>query len=349
MYHENKELGFNSENILFSWIKINDESEGKNFEMIRDELVAQQGIENACISSDIPFNGTSGTNVNWEGGYEGEQLNIRRSWVDYDYTDVFGINIIKGRYFSRDILSDLDDACLINETAARSFGWSDPIGKRITDINGKEYQVIGMVNDHHLYTTILKIPPSMLLLHNGKTQGNHVYSFKISDDVELVEIKEKIKDVYTKHYPEALFDMNLLEDDMDYESLKVYKGMANTIGFFSIVTIGIGIVGLLGLVAYSTKRKTKEIGIRKIHGATPGQIFKMLAREFIILLIVANIIALPLGAVNKIMDPAEIKVESSPWEYLLTAGVILFIALITISYHTISAAIQNPARSLRYE
>jgi len=136
---------------------------------------------------------------------------------------------------------------------------------------------------------------------------------------------------------------------MDYESLKVYKGMANTIGFFSIITIGIGVIGLLGLVAYTTKRKTKEIGIRKIHGATTGEIFNLLAKEFILLLIIANIIALPLGAVNKIMDPAEIKVESSPWEYLLAAGIILFVAFITISYHTISASIQNPSKSLRYE
>ena len=108
-------------------------------------------------------------------------------------------------------------------------------------------------------------------------------------------------------------------------------------------------MGLLGLVAYSTKRRTKEIGIRKIHGATPLQIFNLLAREFIMLLIIANLIALPLGIVNKIMDPAEIKVESSPWEYVLTAGAILLIAFVTISYHSILAAVKSPAESLRYE
>jgi len=348
-YHEKKELGFNRENILFSYIKTNSESEGIAFDMIREKLISEPEIKNSCISSNIPFNGTSGTNVNWEGAYEGEQLNIRRSWINYDYLDLFGLEIIRGRNFSRDILSDQDGGCLINETAVRSFGWEDPVGKKIMDINGKEYEVIGVVNDHHLYTTILKIPPSMILLHNGKTKGSHVYSFKISDDADLVQVKEKITAIYKEFYPEALFDLNLLEDNMDYESLMVYKGMANTIGFFSIITIGIGIIGLLGLVAYSTKRKTKEIGIRKIHGATPRQIFSLLAREFVMLLIIANIIALPLGAVNKIMDPAEIKVESSPWEYVLAAGMILFIALITISYHTILASVQNPVKSLRYE
>jgi putative ABC transport system permease protein len=349
MYHENKELGFNNENILFSWIKINAETGSHQFDLIREKLVTNPGIINACISSDIPFNGTSGTNVSWEGAFEGEQLNIRRSRVNYDYLDVFDIDLIQGRNFSRDFLSDQDGKCLINETAVRSFGWEDPVGKKITDINGRQYEVIGVVNDHHLYTTLLKIPPSMMLLHDGSTKGSHVYSFKISADTELPQMKGKITEIFKEFYPEALFDLNLLKDNMDYDSIKVYKGMANTIGFFSIITIGIGVVGLLGLVAYSTKRKTKEIGIRKIHGATPRQIYKLLAWEFIMLLVIANIIALPLGAVNKFMDPAEIKVESSPWEYLIAAGVILIISMITISYHTISAAIQNPAILLRYE
>ncbi len=349
MYHEKKELGFTKENILFSWIKINVESGNRHFDMIRDKLISEPDIKNACISSDIPFNGTSGTNISWEGAYEGEQLNIRRSWINYDYIDLYGINIVRGRNFSRDFISDQDEGCIINETALRSFGWKDPIGKIITDISGKEYQVTGVVNDHHLYTTILKIPPSMMLLHDGYTQGSHVYSFKISGEKELVQIKEKITAIFREHYPDALFDLHLLEDNLDYESLKVYKGMANTIGFFSMITIIIGVVGLLGLVAYSTKRKTKEIGIRKIHGATPRQIFNLLAREFIMLLIIANIIALPLGAVNKIMDPAEIKVESSVWEYLIAAGIIIIFALITISYHTIVASVKNPADSLRYE
>jgi putative ABC transport system permease protein len=348
-FHEKKELGFNREDILFSWIKINKEQGAKDFDLIRERLISEPEIEDACISSAIPFNGTSGTIVSWEGAYEGEQINIRRSYVNYDYVNVFNLDILKGRNFSRDISADLDEGCIINETAARHFGWNDPIGKRITDISGKTYRVTGMVNDHHLYTSILKIPPGLMLLHDGNTTGNHIYSYKLSEDASFTTVSDKIKSIYREFHPEALFDLQLLKDNMDYESLKVYKGMANTIGFFSLITIGIGVIGLLGLVAYTTKRKTKEIGIRKIHGATSGEIFRLLAREFILLLIISIIIALPLGAVNKFMDPAEIKVESSPWEYLVAAGLILFISLITISYHTIIASIQNPSKSLRYE
>ena len=348
-FHEKKELGFTRENVLFSWIKINEEYGNKDFDLIRERLVTEPEIEDACISSAIPFNGTSGTIVSWEGAYEGEQMNIRRSYVHYDYIDVFNLNILKGRNFSRDISSDLNGGCIINETAARYFGWVDPIGKQITDISGKKYKVIGVVNDHHLYTTMLKIPPSIMLLHDGSMVGNHVYSIKGSEEADFAEVSEKIRSVYKEFYPEALFDLQLLKDNMDYESLKVYKGMANTIGFFSLITIGIGIIGLLGLVAYATKRKTKEIGIRKIHGATSVEIFTLLAKEFIILLIISVLIALPLGVVNKFMDPAEIKVESNPWEYLLAAGLILLISLITISYHTITASLQNPSKSLRYE
>jgi putative ABC transport system permease protein len=348
-YHEKKELGFIKENILFSWIKIDQDQFSTHFDGLREELVSEPDIENACVSSNIPFNGSSGTIVHWEGAYENEQLNVRRSWVNYDYSDLFGLKIVEGRNFSRDIISDLKEGCIINETAVKSFGWDDPLGKKIHDINGREYKVIGVVNDHHLYTTILKIPPSILLLHDGNMTGSHVYSFKISDEEDLGSIKEKITQTFKTHYPEVLFDLELFEDNLDYESLKVYKGMANTIGFFAIITIGIGIVGLLGLVAYTTKMKTKEIGIRKIHGASSIQIFTLLAREFILLLIIASILALPLGAVNKFMDPAQIKVESTVWEYLLCFGIILVIAFATISYHTLLAAIRNPVETLRYE
>ena len=348
-YHINKDLGFNNGNILFAWIKINEGPGNRNFDMIREKIVAEPEIKNACISSNIPFNGTSGTNVSWEGAYEGDQLNIRRNWVNYDYTSVFGLNIVRGRNFSREIPSDLNDGCIINETAAKSFGWTEPIGKKIYDISGKEYQVVGVVNDHHLYTTILKIPPSMMLLHDGNTQGTHIYSFKLSEGKTFTQAKEKISAIFKEYFPDSLFDLQLMADDMNYESLKIYRGMANSIGFFSIITIGIAIVGLFGLVAYSTKRKTKEIGIRKIHGASPRQIFSMLAREYIQLLIIAVLIALPLGKINKIMDPAEIKVASSAWEYLFSTGIILLIAFTTIIYHTIYASVKNPVDSLRYE
>ncbi len=348
-YHEKKELGFSRDNVLFSWIKINEDQGAEDFDLIRERLISEPEIEDACISSAIPFNGTSGTIVTWEGAFEGEQINIRRSYVHYDYFNVFNLDILKGRNFSRDIPSDLEGGCIINETAARHFGWTDPVGKQITDIGGKTYRVIGLVNDHHLYTTILKIPPSIMLLHDGKMVGNHIYSYKLSEDASFAQVSEKIRSIYKELYSDVLFELQLLKDNMDYESLKVYKGMANTIGFFSLITIGIGVIGLLGLVAYVTKRKTKEIGIRKIHGATSGEIFRLLAKEFILLLIISLIIALPLGAINKFMDPAEIKVDSNPWEYLLAAGLILFISLITISYHTITASLQNPARSLRYE
>jgi putative ABC transport system permease protein len=348
-YHINKDLGFNNANILFSRIKLNEGSGPQHFDMIREKLMAEPEIKNACISSNIPFNGTSGTNVSWEGAYEGEQLNIRRNWISYDYAAVFGLDIVQGRNFSREIQSDLNEGCLINETAARSFGWADPIGEKIYDISGKEYQVVGVVNDHHLYTTILKIPPGMMLLHDGNTQGTHIFSFKLTEGKTFTQAKEKITRILREHFPDTLFDLQLLADNMDYETLKVYKGMANTIGFFSLITIGISIVGLFGLVAYSTKRKTKEIGIRKIHGASTRRIFIMLAREFILLMLIANLIALPLGTVNKIMDPAEIKVASSAWEYLLATGIILLIAFATIIYHTISASVQNPVDSLRYE
>jgi len=113
-YHEKKELGFNKDNILFSWIKIDAESGTLPFDMIREKLITEPGIHNASISSSIPFNGSSGTIVSWEGAYEGEQLNIRRSWINYDYPKLFDLEPVMGINFSSEVRSDLDGGCLIN-------------------------------------------------------------------------------------------------------------------------------------------------------------------------------------------------------------------------------------------
>jgi putative ABC transport system permease protein len=119
--------------------------------------------------------------------------------------------------------------------------------------------------------------------------------------------------------------------------------------FFSLITISIAVVGMFGLVAFSTKSRTKEIGIRKVHGASIRQIFALLAREFVVLIIIAIIISLPAGLGFKSIDPAAYKAETGVWEYILTALMVFMVTLITITFHTQKASKQNPTEALRYE
>jgi putative ABC transport system permease protein len=136
---------------------------------------------------------------------------------------------------------------------------------------------------------------------------------------------------------------------MDDAVYVIYNGIVKTFLFFSLITISIAVVGMFGLVAFTTKSRTKEIGIRKVHGASVRQVFALLAREFVILIIIAIVISLPAGIGFKSIDPAAYKADTGAWEYILTGGIVFMVTLLTITWHTRKASRQNPAEALRYE
>jgi putative ABC transport system permease protein len=150
-------------------------------------------------------------------------------------------------------------------------------------------------------------------------------------------------------FPGVLFDFQFLADGKDDVISEIYQGIVNTFLFFSIITIAIAAIGMFGLVTFSTQARTKEIGIRKVHGASAGQVFLLIAREFFLLILIAVVLSFPAGIGMRAMDPAAYKPDSSVWEYLMTGLLILLVTLITISYQTRKASVQNPSNALRYE
>ena len=165
----------------------------------------------------------------------------------------------------------------------------------------------------------------------------------------MLEAKEKITALYKEFFPDALFDFKYYGNDMDDTVSVIYNGIVKTFLFFSLITISIAVVGMFGLVAFTTKTRTKEIGIRKVHGASTKQVFVLLAKDFIVLIIIAIIFSFPAGIGFKAMDPAAYKAETTVWEYFVTGGLVLLVTFLTISFHTRKASTQNPSEALRYE
>jgi putative ABC transport system permease protein len=347
-FMKNKELGFDQEMVMYATITTEKKEESRKLEIIRNKLSELPEFKNLTVSQTVPFHGSQGTNITWEGAQPDETINSRYNFVGYDFFETYGIEFVSGRNFSRDRASDLEESIIINETAARALGWEDPLEKKI-NFWDKEYRVIGVVKDFHPYSVFQRIPPYMFRLHSEDIDQWLQHSIKIASGANVLEAKEKINRIYKEFFPNSLFDFQYLGDDLDDTVWVIYNGIVKTFLFFSLITISIAVVGMFGLVAFSTKSRTKEIGIRKVHGASINQVFVLLAREFVVLIIIAIIISLPAGIGFKSIDPAAYKAETSAWEYVMTASIVFMVTLITITFHTLKASRQNPTEALRYE
>lgn len=347
-FMKNKELGFDKEFVLYSRIAADKKEDSRKLDIIRTRIEQLSDIKSITVSSTIPFLGSQATNVTWEDALPDETINSRYNFIGYDYIDTYGLKVLEGRNFSRDIMSDRGEAILINETAAQTFGWENPLGKKV-EFWDKEYEVVGVVKDFHPYSVFQRIPPIVMRLHDEHIDQEMTHSVKIAAGANILETKTKVIALYKEFFPNTLFDFKYYGNEMDDTISVIYNGIVKTFLFFSLITISIAVVGMFGLVAFTTKSRTKEIGIRKVHGASIGQIFTLLAREFVTIIILAVILSFPAGIGFKAIDPAAYKAESSIWEYLLTGGLVFVVTFLTITYHTTKASRQNPSEALRYE
>ena len=341
----NKDLGFDKENLLFARIK--SPQQKLNFEDIRNRLLKHPEIIDACISENIPFNGSDGFDPDWEGSPSDERINCRYNTVSYDFDNTFKLEVILGRDFSRDYKMDAGKSCLINETAWKRFGWKDPIGKRLSN---SRFQVIGVVKDFHLYSIHEKIPPLVIELNNSLIEGSWIYSFRVVPG--KLKIAEKIiNEELESYFPTDPFDLYIFSEFFKKDgTFKIYNSINVTFIFFAILTVLLSIIGLLGLVSFTAKRKTKEIGIRKVHGSSIAEIFLKLTSEYIILVFIAALIACPASYYffQKTL-PTAYKAAMQLWEFIAATSIVLLITILATSFNSIKAAFTNPVEALRYE
>ena len=345
-FMQNKDLGFNKEQMML--VDMNGEANEK-FETLRTELKRSPLILGVTASGQRLGENfhQSGFKVKGDTGV----FNITPSNVnvDYEYLDVYGIKLKEGRGFSKDVATDKDMAFIINESFAKELGIKDIIG---TPAGHSWYHndtlgtIVGVAKDFNFNSLHYKINTLQMSVH--PEWGYDEMSVKI-DATRAEEAIAFVKKLWDEHvsYP---FDYSFLDDHFE----KLYRTdqqMSSVVAIMAGLAILISCMGLFGLAAITTSRKIKEIGIRKVLGATEAQITVLLSRNFTLLLVISFIIASPITywLLLKWLESFAYRITINPLLFFLGGFVALTIALLTISYHTVRSARSNPVDSLRYE
>jgi ABC-type transport system, involved in lipoprotein release, permease component len=339
-----KDLGFNKENVIYT--KLTASNKGIHFNQLRNRILEHPEFVNASMSKHIPFVSFGGGMTNWEGGSKDEQVVCRFNQVSYDFVKNMGIKVVAGRDFSPDFQGDANNACLINETAVRNFGWTNPIGKRLND---NKLIVVGVVQDYIYKDMHNAIEPAILTLAPDEISGTWTFAFRVEPNSQQ-KAMAILNHEFEAAFPNDPFEFQDLPTSFATDNtIKIYRAVNRTVLFFTAFNIFLAMIGLLGLVSYTVARRTKEIGVRKINGSTVSSIFFLLSKEYFVLLLFSLIIAFPTAWWAYEKMPGANKLHAQPWIFAFGAIVIFIIILITTSWQTYKAATRNPVEALRYE
>ncbi len=340
-----KDLGFNQDSVVN--VPIYESSLRKKSEVIKSELLQNPNISKATVSTFSPGSHPY-QSVDWEGRNPGQDLMMAWYSVDYDFIDTFGIEIKEGRNFTRDFPSDVKSAYILNEAAVRALGWDAPVGKqfRVDRADTLMGRVAGVMKDFHFASLHESIRPLALILEPGR--GYH-FSLKISS-INMEDTLSFIENKFREFAPNAPFNYSFIDEEIAGMYMEEDR-LGTLINTFSVIAVFIACLGLLGLASSAINRRTKEIGVRKVLGASIPNIFLLLVKDFTKLILIANIIAWPVAfyAMNRWLQNFVYRIGLEWWLFALSALIALMIAVITVSYHTTKAAVSNPVDSLRYE
>jgi putative ABC transport system permease protein len=332
-YMLKKELGFNNETVMFANIVTDQKG---SLEPLRQKLLQHPEIKNMCVSDYIPFILPGGDDLNWEGGKPDEKVFVRVSNVNYDFVPTFGLKMVDGRNFSRDFPADRSK-CLINETAARVFGWKDAVGRHMK-VYSKDYEVIGVIKDYVVFSVYAANEPHFYQLTKDSVMSNAVYAVSFSKGQEK-KAMGIVKDEFSEFFPNDAFDFkNMQFLTQNENALKAWKGFSKIMTLTAIITIIISSIGLFGLILFLTQRKMKEVGIRRVLGFSHRSLYITLSSEFIRLIFISVLIAWPAAYyVYHVLPAGANKYDLQIWEFLLATLLILTVSVVTISYQIIKA------------
>lgn len=343
-YLKNKKLGFAKDQLL---IIDRVSTIGDNLSTFKAELLKNTAIQAATATYHIPGAEVGGQSFRTENSAPEELLDLKLLCGDFDYLEAMGIKLLAGRYYSEEIQSDKDNV-VVNATAVKRMGFTDAIGKKILVPNSDEgLTIIGVVEDFHISSLHKEIEPS-LLLYPGSAYDHYlavrIQPHNVAATLDFIGAKWK---EFSGDQPFEYFFMDSFFDNLHRSEQRT--GQFFTI--FAALAIFIACLGLFGLAAFTAEQKTKEIGVRKVLGASVGSIVSILLRQFTKWVVLANIIAWPIGYyimkswLQNFAYHIDLKVE-----YFILSGLItLIIAIFTVSYLAVNAANKNPVNALNHE
>ncbi len=350
-YMQQQDLGFEKDEIMVINSSRARASNPDAFETLKLELKKLAVVGNVSMTNSLPGNpGWQGQVSYPEGKTGADAVSVEYMAIDDDYLNTLGLNLIAGSNFDKLHAVDLEEGLILNEAAVTAYGWStaqEAIDKKITSPSGyPEGRIIGVVKDYHQFGLQQKIRP-MVMDYFPKRGNMYAIRYKASDTQHLIS---SVQNIWTKTFPG--YDFNYFFLDQDFE--KQYQSeqrLANVFTLFAAVTIVIAAIGLIGLVSFMVVAKTKEIGVRKTLGAGVLNITRLLTKEFIILVVIANVLSIPLAwyFASQWLQKFAYRTTLNPMLFMWTALIAIIITLLAVGYQTVRAATADPVKSLRYE
>ncbi len=346
-YMQNADLGFNKEYVVVIPTR---PSMLQQIEALKNEFLRNRSVKKVTVMDEIIGQHHNTHPFHYEGLESDKQVFFPGLIIDEDFLETFDIKIVAGRNFSKEYPRDDSLSVLINEAMVKSLGWKSPdeaLGKEFRSAFGNE-RVVGVVKDFNYVSLQEPIGPYFFDMVNFPFFKRFM-AVKING-ADVHNTIEHLEKCWTQIAPAFPFEFSFLDENLD----QLYKSQANLsklIGYFSILAIFIACLGMFALSSFTAEQKTKEIGIRKVLGASTPGIVNLLSKEFLKLVLLANLFAWPVAyfAMNKWLDDFAFRINIQFWSFIAAAIVSIMIALMTISYQSIKAAIANPIRSLRYE
>jgi len=339
-YIRDKDLGFNKENV----ISLSMHGIMPHYDAVKNELLKQPGIIAVTRSSGniIDYNNWTGDN-DWDGKPANSNLLFHPMEIDKDFISFFKIRMLQGNAFTGAIADS--NHLIVNETAVEAMNMHEPIGKRLR-IQTVKGTIIGVVKDFHFSSMRKKIEPAVFMYNTSN--GWDMYIKTTGGDAQKAIVATQA--IWKQYNSNTPFNYTFLDESFS----KLYKTEQQTgvlFNLFASIAIIISCLGLFGLATYSAQVKTREIGIRKVLGASVAGIVKLLALEFMFLILAAIVIAVPVAwyAMSKWLQDFAYRISIEWWLFLIAGLMAMLIAFVTISFQSVKAAIANPVKSLRSE
>ena len=347
-YIRNTDTGIERDQIVA--ISIKDQSmHSDRFATLKRTLESYPNVRGVTAAQTNPTNVDAASRAQeWEGAEPGQNLLVYRSIVQPDYVDLFGLELVEGRDFSETRLSDEREGVLINETLKRQLGWDTAVNKWF-NFYGSEFTVIGVVKDFNFHSFHTPVAPIALFIDSSRWFGHQRLFVKAGtgDMVDTIAFLQKTMADFSPEYP---FEYEFL-DDLYNQMYQTESRLGALLSYFTFLALFVACLGLLGLATFTARQRMKEIGVRKVLGATQQDILVLLSKDFTKLVGIAFLIAAPIGylAQSQWLQSFAYRIPVGLGTFLLAGGAILLVAWLTVSYQAIRAASMDPVKSIRYE
>jgi putative ABC transport system permease protein len=338
-------MGFDQEQVMVIDIP-NDTTVSNHLDVLKNSLQEIPTVKSVSASSSIPGSdhGALTMNVSQSGGSEIKVINTYT--VDEKFQEALGIEVAKGRFFSREFSTDPQEAFVINEAAAKFLGWEDPLNKKVESPLGQKGVVVGVVKDFNYKSLHSAIEP-LILMHSLNSQG---YLLVKVTTAEVQETVDRISKVWQAFDPGHPYEYFFLDSQFQKQYIKEQR-LISIFVYFSAFAIFISCLGLIGLAIFTNETRVKEVGIRKTLGATRTDIVTLLSRGFLIPVLISTVIAWSISfyLVREWLTQFAYRVDLTVLPFLGGAAIAFFIAALTVGYFARIAAKQDIVTSLRYE